>query len=412
MDEELSARWRDASFRHASAVNAYMERVRRDGWDSAGPRPEDEREHLADEVLAVVRRANASGETASLRERFPPAWEPFLPILPKKGQWLTPMAWIDDERIALGCWSDSSYAVVVNGDEIVEQPGLHSFGRSHDGRFFALAFADGVEVRQGWDGPRTAWLSWPSGGGFNFATIRQLIVFPDGKRVLLVACWGIFVLTEDGSTLLPLTDDQQDAAEPSRLEMAHGAVSPSGDLVLAGCQDSKHLVFNARLERIAQIGPRSSYPHFAWFSADGKVAAFNACHFYEGASIGVSVTDLPGLDTPAYKDHPSVRVLDDAARVYAAVARGDEFIIGDAYGYVRAFDIQGNYRWEYLVGSTIGALDLSPGGRRLAVSSYAGILCVLELDAAERDPFAIGTASHRELRRWLFWLGEDRVLRW
>jgi hypothetical protein len=225
---------------------------------------------------------------------------------------------------------------------------------------------------------------------------------------------------EGGSTPLRLTkfelefeeSPEKDPGEPSEFAMAHGAISPSGELVLVGCQDTMHLVINAQLERIAQVGHQNSYPHFAWFSADGQVAAFNSCHFYEGTSIGVSVVDLPGLNTPAYKPHPSVRLLEDEARVHAAVARGDEFIIGDAYGYIRAFDVQGNFRWRHFVGSTINALDLSPDGKRLAVTSYAGFLCVLELDAPERDPFAIGTASHRELQRWLFWKGEERVLRW
>src|SRR5713101_4691069 len=84
-DAELSAQWREASLRYVSAVNAHMERVRRDGWDSAGPWPEDHREHLAADVLAAVRRANTSGDTASLRAKFPPAWEPFASMLPEKG---------------------------------------------------------------------------------------------------------------------------------------------------------------------------------------------------------------------------------------------------------------------------------------------------------------------------------------
>jgi uncharacterized protein (DUF2267 family) len=162
MDEaEVSAQWCEASRRYVSAINAHVERVLRDGAERAGPEPRDDREHLAEAVLAVVRRANASGETASLRQKFPPAWEPFQSILPEKGQWLMPMAWIDDSRIVLGVWSGRNSVVVVDGNDIVEQPSVRSFGRSPDGRFFALAFDDGVEVREGWNGPRVVWLSWP-----------------------------------------------------------------------------------------------------------------------------------------------------------------------------------------------------------------------------------------------------------
>ena len=94
------------------------------------------------------------------------------------------------------------------------------------------------------------------------------------------------------------------------------------------------------------------------------------------------------------------------------VARDDEFMVGDAWGYLRAFDLEGNFRWQHFIGSTITALDLSPDKQRLAVTSFAGFLCVLELHTGERDPFVIGTATHRELQRWLFWKGEDAPLRW
>jgi hypothetical protein len=434
MDEaRLSALWREASHRYVTAVNAYVERGLRDGWEKAGPEPQDDRADLAAEVLAIVRAANARGNTGFLRERFPPAWEPFSPIIEKVGQQLAPLAWIDDRRIAAKVGGVGP-VVVVDEDEIVEQPNVRSFGRSSDGRFFALAFDEGVEVRRGWNGPKVALLDLPNGQeglpagrdaprAFKRFDILQLVVFPDGCRVLLASSAGVFVLSASGTTRLIPTPaeygEQADSwskklldASPGSLSMVHGAVSPRGYFVLAGWQGSRHLVFDEQLEQVASVGPLCEYPDFAWFSTTGDLAAFNACSFYDGVSIAVPATALRGLDTAHHEKHPSVRVLDESARVYAAVARDDEFIIGDARGYLRAFDLRGNYRWQYFIGSTISALDLSPDGKKLAVASYAGSLCVLELDAAERDPFAIGTASHRELVRWLFWKGEDRALKW
>ncbi len=130
-------------------------------------------------------------------------------------------------------------------------------------------------------------------------------------------------------------------ASPGSLSMVHGAVSPRGDFVLAGWQGSRHLVFDEQLEQVASVGPLCEYPDFAWFSTTGDLAAFNACSFYDGVSIAVPATALRGLDTAHHEKHPSVRVLDESARVYAAVARDDEFIIGDARGYLRAFDLRG-----------------------------------------------------------------------
>jgi len=435
-DAQLSERWRRASLHYAAAVNAYVARGLSEGWSNIGPEPEDGRAQLAEAVLEAVRRANRVGHTATLRELFPPAWSPFLATIEKKGRSLAPMAWIDNDRIAvhLGATYEDGPIVVVR-DGVVEQPRVLSFGRSPDGTLFALAFEDEIEVRKGWDGPTVAVLPWPSGqegippgyhveSAIEKSRIKQLAVFPDGERVLLALRDGVFVVSRFGATrLLPRPEQYTRLFEWLRktypndplsapLAMEHGAVSPQGDLVLAGCQDSKHLVFDKDLEQIAAVGPGSEYPHFAWFSADGKLAAFNACHFYNGASIGVPVEELAGLDTDYYQSHPSIRMLEDGARVYAAVARDDEFIVGDAGGYLRAFDLLGNFRWQHFIGSTITALDLSPDKRKLAVTSCAGFLCVLQLHTGERDPFAIGTATHRELQRWLFWKGEDAPLMW
>ncbi len=433
MDEaRLSALWREKSRRYVAAVNAYVERGLREGWDKAGSEPEDDRANLAPRVLAAVRAANKSGNTASLRQKFPPAYEPFLTIINEKGQELAPIAWIDDSRIALRLRPEHSVGpvTVVQHDGIVEQARVRSFGRSADRRFFALAFDEGVKVREGWDGRRVAFLPWPTGREglpaesdghreFDASWVKQLVVFPDGQRVLITCADGVFVLSAAGATRLlptPAQYDRRRRDDPNValnrvLSMVHGAVSRRGDLVLAGHQDSMHVVFDAKLEQIAEIPPACSYPHFAWFSADGEVAAFNACHFYNGTTIGIRVADLDRVYTP-FDERDVLRTLEDGARVYAAVARGDEFIIGDAVGYLRAFDVQGNFRWQHFVGATISALDLSPDQRKLAVASHGGILCVLELDAQEPDPFAIGTASQRELQRWLFWKGEEQVLNW
>jgi hypothetical protein len=193
--------------------------------------------------------------------------------------------------------------------------------------------------------------------------------------------------------------------------MEHCALAPKGDLLLIGSQDTKHLVFDGEGRQLAAIDPVSEYPHCAWFSADGSLLAFNACHLYSGGSIGVELASLGSADAALGEEQPAARLLQEGARVYAAVARKDEMIVGDAYGYVRAFDRQGTQRWQHFLGSTINALDLSPDGTRLAITSCAGFLSVLELDAAEPDAFAIGTSRHRETRRWLFWKGEP-PLRW
>ena len=93
-------------------------------------------------------------------------------------------------------------------------------------------------------------------------------------------------------------------------------------------------------------------------------------------------------------------------------SKEDEFIIGNASGYLRAFDLKGNFRWQHFIGSSVGDIDVSRDGNRLVVTTYAGLLSVIDLDTGEADPFVIGTATHRERRRWLFWKKEPKPLIW
>jgi hypothetical protein len=118
------------------------------------------------------------------------------------------------------------------------------------------------------------------------------------------------------------------------------------------------------------------------------------------------------LKTEPYEEHPKTPVVEDGARVYAAAHRGDEFIIGDANGYLRAFSHAGEMRWQHFLGSSFSAIDVSPDGKQLIASTYAGFVSIIALDAGRKAPYQIGTGEHLELRRWLFWKNEESPLIW
>ena len=124
------------------------------------------------------------------------------------------------------------------------------------------------------------------------------------------------------------------------------------------------------------------------------------------------------VDSWKYDEHlerivdERLTVLEEGSRVYAGVFRNDEFIIGDATGYLRAFDLTGKFRWQHFIGSSIGDIDISIDGKKLVATTYAGFLCILDMDTGRPDPYAIGTADHRECRRWLFWKTESEPLMW
>jgi len=240
--------------------------------------------------------------------------------------------------------------------------------------------------------------------------------------VLLVSEDGVFVLSESAAhRLAPFAaeieqwlEEDDSADEPPRLsiDMAHGAVSKDGRLIAIGHQDSAHLVFDSDFELVASIGNRSEYPHHALFSADDSVVGFNSCHFYSGVTVGVARSSLAGLATRPYEDDARVSLLQDGARVYAGVCRGDEFMVGDASGYVRAFSTSGEYRWQHFIGSSVGAMDLSRDNSTLVVSTYAGFVSIIRLDVGRQEPYQIGDGGHVEQRRWLFWQNEAGPLIW
>lgn len=430
-DEE----WRRKTYEYVRAINDYVDRGQKLGWRDVGPEPADPgRTHLSEAALAAVRAANERGAWAELRRRWPPAHEPLIPLLKTKGQSIPVACILDDGSIVarIGAPYEVGRTIRIVDEAVVEIPHVGFFGRSPDRRLFAVARRHGVQILDGWGGPEVGVCCWPTGlegvpDGYVVPRLTeppiatQLIPFPDGKRVLLVSDAGIFVL--NGQRARRLVPQEEVLEELFRLwppddpltcsiDMAHAAMSRDGSLVAVGSQDSAHLIFDADCKLVGKVGNRSEYPHYALFGGDDTVIAFNSCHFYNGVTIGVARDLLPGLDTPSYEPDARVVTLQDGARVYAGASRGDELIIGDAYGYVRAFSTAGEYRWQQFVGSTIGAMDLSADHRTLVVSTYAGFISVFQLDAGRQEPHQIGTGGHVETRRWLLWRNEPKPLLW
>lgn len=443
--DDLSRRWREEGLRYASAINALHESGTDEDWTNAEENLRDGREPLADAVMTAVRNANTTGNFDRLHERFPPAYGPFAETFGDFGQAVPIVILLDDGRILLRIgepWDEGHFAIIDGlqverlSDEII------SVGRSPNRRYFAVARKSGVTIHDGWNGPATVELKWPTGlegipEGFEVAPLEgappvtRLIPFPQGDRALLISIKGVFVLEADRAVrLLPTKEEMRrffewlkekhpdDGPLARDLTMAHGAISPEGRLIATGHQDSAHLLFETGNYDLFGQFSYGGYSHHAAFSTDGRLIAFNSCHFYNGETFGIPIDVVPDLKTdPDSIDHHTLlddraTLLEDTARVYAAVHRGDEFIIGDAYGYLKAFTAKESLRWQHFIGPTIADIDISRDGRQLVVSTYAGVVSIIDLDTGEADPFVIGTATHRERRRWLFLEYEDRPLGW
>ncbi|MEM8814845.1 MAG: hypothetical protein AAGE85_03405 [Pseudomonadota bacterium] len=430
--------WRERVVAYAQEVNAYIEDGRSKGWEHVGDEPEDPNvAHLVEQAVAAVRRANERNETGNLRDLWPPCHRSLIPLLEQNGQSIPTVCLLDDGSLLarIGAPYEDGRTVRLVGNGVEELPHVGFFGRCPNRRFFAICSDTGVEIKDGWSGPTTAVCRWPTGlEGIpeklkaeplaDIPTPTAVIPFPDGLKALLVSADGIFVLSETLAVrLLPtesaieefaewsLREHPEDSPVPD-LSMEHAAISPSGRLIAAGSQDSTHMVFDEKFTVVADVEPMSEYPHYAIFSADESIVAVNSCHFYNGMTLGIRTDLLPGLKTNSWEKDARIPILEDNARVYAGVSRNDEFIIGDAGGYVRAFSFDGKFRWEIFVGSSIDDIDVSPDRKTLIVSTYAGFISFIELDAGGQPDYQIGTGGHREVYRWLFWKNEDKPLIW
>ena len=436
--ESAQVVWKERITRYAAAINEYVAKGRSIGWDKMGEQPPDpDVAYLVDAALEAVRDANRTHQTKTLREHWPPTHAPLIPLLEKNGQSIPVVCLLDDGSVVarIGTPYEGGRTVRIYEDRVEPLPDVGFFGRSPDRRFFAVASPSGIDVHDGWRGPVVSKVRWPTGceglpEGLSADELESpplptcLIPFPDGQRVLLVSEDGVFVLSETRATrLLPteeqirryaewaLEDDPESSPIPG-LSMEHGALSRSGEFIAAGSQDGEHLVFDKDLQIAAEVGPMSEYPHYALFSEDDSVVALNSCHFYNGITRGVRIDSLPGLAVPAYEPDERAPVLEEGARVYAGTSRNDEFIIGDAGGYVRSFSTDGEFRWEVFIGSSIGDIDISSDRKTLVVSTYAGFVSLIDLDAGSQPDYQIGVGGHRERYRWIFWRDEKEPLRW
>ncbi|SFI83494.1 hypothetical protein [Thermoflavimicrobium dichotomicum] len=433
----LSEQWINESRNHVQAINDYRERGKKEGWDQVGNPPQThikQLKNLAPSVLEIVREANNKKETEALRKWFPPACEPVFDEYSGKGLGVEPL-FIDENRFLVHI--NGFVHLVEQGKWRVLEDVLY-VGRSPDRRYYALAYDNRCDLLDGWNGPKVREFYWPKNLEVvlewtecspyaSIPFITSLIPFPDGKRILLNNRYGVFVIDEKGTKRIhPSVEwiheewkwhQEYKLNDPFviDLSMEHAALSPDGKLIAVGDQCSHHRILDEHYQEVARIEPYSEYPHFALFGSDGRQIALNACHFYHGVTLVISLDNLPlgdfDLFTPDGQMKDGVGILDEDSRVYAGVAWEDAYIFGNAYGYLLCYNQRGENLWEHFIGGTISGMDISENGKQLIIGTYNGTLHLLELNTGENDPFTIGTSTHKELCRWLFW-GEDLARPW
>lgn len=440
LEDEIAAKWREEGERYAHDINQFVHKGLTDGWDQAGNEPaEDTRSVLAAKVYKMIRRANEQGELAELRAQLPAATWPLERQFQKEMQAVRGIHFISDDEVVFSTGSpwESNTVVTVKQEALSVFDAYSLVGASPDNQFHALAGKQGITIMQSMNsalqGEVIAELTWrelngkiqaldPDFSVLNLDSLEQelpleeVIPFNGGQALLLVSSQGIFLARQAGEEpwgvklLHPdLEEYKEDEMESIEIDMAHGAVSADGRWIALGSQGSDHLLYDITTGQVHSFNTESSYPHYATFTKDQRSVWYNACHFYNGATLAVSLEHAEAGEFPAEQDYP---VVNEEARVYAAAALEDGVVIGDAYGYLRLIDAEGQEVWRYYAGSTISGLAVNRDETLLAVGTYGGMLHILDLQATERSGYEITSGTVREIKRIIAWKSQNKPLWW
>ncbi|MCD7901012.1 MAG: hypothetical protein LUH22_14415 [Bacteroides sp.] len=412
----LQKQWYEEGEKYAQSINEMVAFAEENGWDKwKGKEPQEKRERLAEGVFDLLKEANLENRVDEFRKDFPPSHAPMVRFMDNKSQSITQLYFIEEEKIVFltGASYETRQAYLLDGNQVTElDDSIRAVGKSKQGNIFAVVRQDKVAVYKGWEGPLlnefTLYKLAEEG-------ITELIPFNDGSKVLVVSSEGIYLLDQEEKLIHPDIDwnELEEEEDPDHyLDMENGTMDHKNQYIVVADQCSEHRILNLDGEELGSIGPQSSYPHFCLFSKDDSQLITNSCHFYNGITIGVDRDKLDGAIIEPYEESDDYVVIDEEMRIYAGVATSDYYILGDAYGYIKAFDKSGKKIWRHFLGSTISGMTLSDDEKTLWVGSYSGMLHKLQLGKGHRDTHTIGNGDHYEVFRLLLWKDEPQVWVW
>jgi hypothetical protein len=407
---DIQKEWFNKGKEYATAINdmvAFCEEFGWENWDKE--EPEDEREQLASDVFQLLKKANKENNIELFRKQFPPSHAPFIELLKNKSQEIIHLEFVEKDKVVFIVQNEekNSKVFLLDSDKITELNNqIEGIGKSKKGTVFALKIADEIIISKGWNGKRLATLKLNTTKN---TKITQLIPFNEGLKVLLVSPKGIFIVSDKGEQKIhPVTNSDDWEAD---LMMENASLSTNNNYIIVGDLNSDHRVLTIEGEQIGTIGPQSSFPHLSLFSEDDTHMISNSCHFYNGVTIGIETKHLKGIELNAYVESDLFTLIENQMRVYAGITLDNYYILGDAFGYVKAFDKQGNCLWKHFLGSTVTAITISDDKQTLWVATGAGIIHKLLLNKGKRDTHTIGNSNHFEEFRMLFWKDEP-ILKW
>ncbi|MBL7919461.1 MAG: WD40 repeat domain-containing protein [Bacteroidia bacterium] len=411
--KDIQEEWNKEGERYASEVLEMQKFGETHGWENwKGKEPEDKRDHLAEEIIHLLKKANNENKIEEFRRNFPPAHSPLISIIEKKSQSIEQLYFIENQKIVflVGTAYQKRQAYLLNNGDVLElDSSIRVIGKSNRGNVFAIAIENKITTFQGWEGSIIKEFKLSALAGIG---ITKLIPFNNGLKILVVTSEGIYIISENDENMICPVNDNNDNDWTSNIDMENATLSNDNEYIVVGSQDSDHIIFDKNEKRIGSIGPQSSYPHFCLFSKNDDQLITNSCHFYNGITIGVDGKKLNNINIEAYQENGDYLVLDEEMRVYVGLSTSEFYILGDAYGYIRAFDKQGNKVWKHFLGSTISGIAISNDEKTLWIGSFSGMLHKLQLGKGHRDKHTLGTGNHYEEFRLIIWRDEDKILKW
>lgn len=277
---EWQKEWNEKGEKYAKAVNDMVAFAEVHGWDAyKGEDAVDEREgvtQLCEAVFELLKEANERGETAKFRADFPPSSVIFSEdkLKDKLGN-IDQICPLGGENVLfIASNNDGKTLYLLEGDRVSEvTKGVIAVGKSKRNEIYALLRRGEVEFIKGYDG---------RGGGEPIVKFShdveltydeaEILPFNDGRKVLLTAHDGIFLISQSGAKLIhpiyeELYEDDEDNVAPLYIDMANATLSNDNALIVAGEQNTdEHVLMDSEGEGWAASARRARIHTFAYLA--------------------------------------------------------------------------------------------------------------------------------------------------
>lgn len=227
MEEQIvnaSKRWIEEGKEIKSAINNWIDKIYIEKVQPEEDCPEETRSDMAEYVLEQLEVFNREGKQQEFRDLFPPDNDPLMDVLRQEYRWeqIRKVAYLSDGRILakFGTYAQEQGVYLIDGESITLIDEIIGFGASLDKKYYAKVYLDKITLHEGWDGVETKAFSLPDGFSTSDLCFDSIEVFKNGKQVVLVTHYGVFLIDETGSKIihggLPEVSEKNSIEGPDR----------------------------------------------------------------------------------------------------------------------------------------------------------------------------------------------------